>query len=173
MRRTLAIDIKRLETRRARALKRLIGAIRGHADLAVRLDLVLGVQVVGKRTAASLVVRMPELGRVSREQAAAIAGLAPFVHQSGQHQGEASEFAKRTARHIGGGRGRLRRALYMPAMAGATRHNPVLMALHDSLKCRGKPAKSALIACARKLLVMANAVVARGTPWENRSAAAA
>ena len=104
---------------------------------------------------------MPELGQVSREQAAAIAGLAPFVRQSGTRQGET---------HIGGGRIRLRRALYMPALAGATRWNPVLRALYQRLITRGKAPTSAVVACARKLLVMANAVVARGTPWQNRTA---
>ena len=164
LRRTLDADITRLDKRRARELKRLILAIRGHDDLSKRFDLVLSIPTIGERTAASLVVRMPELGRVSREEAASIAGLAPFVHQSGKHQGET---------HIGGGRVRLRRALYMPAMVGAMRHNPILKALYDRLRKRGKPAKSALIACARKLLIIANAVVTRGTPWEDRSTTAA
>jgi transposase len=164
LRRTLDADIARLDKRRARELRRLIEAIRGHDDLAERFNLVLSIPAIGERTAASLIVRMPELGRVSREQAAAIAGLAPFVHQSGQHQGQT---------HIGGGRARLRRALYMPAMVGAARYNPVLKALYDRLRQRGKPGKSALIACARKLLIIANAVVARGTPWQERTTMAA
>lgn len=160
LRRTVEADVKRLDTRRARELKRLVGAIGGHGDLAARFHLLLSIPAIGERTAASLVVRMPELGRVSREQAASIAGLAPFVHQSGKHRGET---------HIGGGRARLRRALYMPAMVGATRYNPVLQSHYERLTRRGKPGKSALIACARKLLIIANAVVARGTPWEHRS----
>jgi transposase len=154
-------DIKRLEKRRDRELRRLIDAIRAHDDLARRLDLVLSIPAIGERTAASLIVRMPELGQVSREQAASIAGLAPFVHQSGKRQGET---------HIGGGRARLRRALYMPALVGAFRWNPVLKALYARLTARGKPAKCALIACARKLLIIANAVVARGTPWRDATA---
>ncbi len=162
-RRCCAGDIRRLTQRRDGELRRLIAALREHADLARRFDLVLSIPAIGARTAASLVVRMPELGQASREQAAAIAGLAPFVHQSGQQRGEA---------HIGGGRARLRRALYMPAMVGAFRWNPRLMALYARLTARGKPPKSALIACARKLLIIANAVVARGTPWEDRAAAA-
>jgi len=163
LRRIDAGDIKRLTQRRDRELRRLIAALRGHTDLAQRFDLVLSIPAIGERTAVSLVVRMPELGQVRREEAAAIAGLAPFVHQSGKHQGET---------HIGGGRARLRRALYMPAMVGAFRWNPSLKALYARLTARGKPAKSALIACARKLLTMANAVVARGTPWQDRKAAA-
>jgi transposase len=161
LRRINEADIKRLDKRRASELKRLIEAIQGHGDLARRFDLVLSIPAIGERTAASLIVRMPELGHVSREEAASIAGLAPFVHQSGKHQGET---------HIGGGRKRLRRALYMPAMSGSTRWNPVLKQVYARLINRGKPAKSALIACARKLLILANAVLARGTPWEDRPA---
>ena len=63
----------------------------------------------------------------------------------------------------------MRRALYMPALVGATRYDPILKALYERLKQRGKPAKSAIIAYARELLVIANAVVARGTAWEDRS----
>jgi transposase len=161
LRRTAEADIKRLSKRRDRELKLLIEALRAHDDLARRFDLVLSIPAIGDRTAASLIVRMPELGRVSREEAAAIAGLAPFVHQSGQHKGET---------HIGGGRARLRRALYMPALAGALRWNPVLKAFYQRLTKRGMAGKSALIACARKLLVIANAIVSRGTPWEERTA---
>jgi transposase len=95
---------------------------------------------------------MPELGRVTREQAAALAGLAPFVHQSGKTDGE---------RHIGGGRERLRRSLY----AAAFHWNPALKSFYARLLARGKSHKAALTACARKLLMFANTVVQRGTPW--------
>ena len=90
-----------------------------------------------------------------------IAGLAPFVHQSGTHRGQT---------RVGGGRAWLRRALFMPAMVGATRCNPVLWLLCKRLTRRGKPG-SALIACARKLPIIANAAAARGTPWQDRRAA--
>jgi len=103
-----------------------------------------------------IVIRMPELGRVSREEIAALAGLAPFVRQSGQHEGQA---------HIGGGRARVRRALYIAALPGAFRWNPELKALYDRLIARGKCHKAALTACARKLLIFANTVAARRTPW--------
>jgi transposase len=163
LRRSVNGDIARLEKRCAGELKRLIGALRGHADLARRFDLVLSVPSIGERTAFAVVLRMPELGQVSREEAAALAGLAPFVHQSGKRQGET---------HIGGGRGRLRRSLYAAALPGAFRWNPALMALYARLIARGKTHKSALVACARKLLVFANTVVARGTPWVDKPASA-
>lgn len=156
LRRSVNADIARLAKRRAGELKRLIGATRAHADLARRFELVLSVPSIGERTALAVVLRMPELGQVSREQAAALAGLAPFVHQSGKRKGET---------HIGGGRSRLRRSLYAAALPGSFRWNPALKALYARLMARGKTHKSALVACARKLLVLANTVVARGTPW--------
>ena len=103
---------------------------------------------------------MPELGRISREQAAALAGLAPFDDDSGQHRGH---------RHIAGGRGRLRKSLYAAALAAAFRWNPALKALYSRLAQRGKSHKTALVACARKLLVFANTVVSRGTPWTSET----
>ncbi len=155
--RALHADLARLKTRRGAEMLLLRKSLRAHADLSQRFDLVLSVPSIGERTALAIVVRMPELGQVTREQAAALAGLAPFVHQSGKHQGET---------HIGGGRGRLRRSLYAAALPGAFHCNPALMALYQRLKTRGKTHKAALVACARKLLLFANAVVQRGTPWD-------
>jgi transposase len=159
--RVVAADIARLETRRAAELKRLVAALRVHADLARRFDLVLTIPGIGERTTLALVIRMPELGQISREEAAALAGLAPFVHQSGKHVGET---------HIGGGRARLRRSLYAAALPASFRWNPALIELYKRLTKRGKTHKSALVACARKLLVFANTVVHRGTPWQDTAA---
>ncbi len=153
-------DLKKQEKRRDAEIQRLIVALRVHDDLSTRFDLVLSIPGIGERTALALVVRMPELGQVSREQAAALAGLAPFVRESGQQQGQ---------NHIGGGRERLRRSLYLAALPAASHWNTELMALYARLKQRGKCHRSALVACARKLLVFANTVVQRGTPWEKRS----
>jgi transposase len=160
LRRIDEADIKRLEKRRDAELLRLQAALCQYEDLAHRFALVESVPSIGARTALSIVIRMPELGQVSREQIAALAGLAPFVQQSGQHRGQA---------HIGGGRGRVRRAVYAASLAGAFRWNPQLKDMYQRLTARGKSHKQALVACARKLLVFANAVVARGTPWEVRA----
>jgi len=156
LRRLYAIDIERLQKRADAERRRLEAELRAHADLATRLDLVLSVPGIGAPTALCLVVRMPELGRVSREAAAAIAGLAPFVHQSGKYAGQT---------HIGGGRARLRRALYMAALPASFRWNPALVQMYKRMHDRGRCHKAALVACARKLLIYANAVVQRGTPW--------
>jgi transposase len=156
LRRMAEADIDRLARRRVGEAARLLAELRAHGDLAQRFDLVCSIPGCGARTALSIVVRMPELGRITREQAAALAGLAPFVRQSGQHAGAA---------RIGGGRSGLRRALYRAALAASFRWNAALMALYRRLRGRGKPHACALVACARKLLTYANAVVARGTPW--------
>jgi len=162
-RRMVVTDITRLKARRAAELARIVTALRAHDDLARRLDLVLSVPGIGERTAIALIVRMPELGRVSREQAAALAGLAPFDDDSGKHKGE---------RHIAGGRRRLRRSLFAAALPAAFHWNKALIELYARLIARGKAHNEALIACARKLLIYANTVVQRGTPWTERPAAA-
>lgn len=137
-------------------LNSLVAAIRQHRDLAERLDLIHSVDGIGLPTAVAILVRMPEIGRISREQAAALAGVAPYDDDSGDFVG---------VRHIEGGRKRLRGALYCAALPASFRWNARLIALYQRLIAAGKEHKRALIACARKLLIFANTVVARGTPW--------
>ena len=161
LRRLVNSDIVRLKARRAAQIRDIAKRLRAHNDLARRLDLVLSIPGIGERTALALLIRMPELGQVSREEAAALAGLAPFDDDSGQHRGQ---------RHIAGGRGRLRRSLFAAALPAAYRWNRALVALYARLKARGKAHNSALIACARKLLIYANTVVQRGTPWTEKAA---
>jgi transposase len=149
-------EIKRLNRELKSELKTLVSAIRQHRDLAERLDLIESVDGVGLRTAVAILARMPEIGRVMRQQAAALAGFAPYDDDSGDHIG---------ARHIAGGRKRLRRSLYAAALPASQRWNPQLIALYRRLRAKGKVHKVALIACARKLLIYVNTVVERGTPW--------
>jgi transposase len=163
LRRIVVADIARFKARRAAEMLRIVKALRVHEDLACRLDLVLSIPGIGERTALALIVRMPELGRVTREQAAALAGLAPFDDDSGKIKGQ---------RHIAGGRGRLRRSLFAAALPAAFRWNKALVALYARLTARGKAHTAALIACARKLLIYANTVVQRGTRWVDKPAVA-
>ena len=149
-------DLARLKSRRATELARIAAQLKSHRDLARRLELVQSVPGVGERTALALIVRMPELGHVSREQAAALAGLAPFDDDSGKHKG---------MRFIAGGRGRVRRSLYAAALPAAFRWNKALISFYKRLMARGKAHKAALTACARKLLIYANTVLARDEPW--------
>ncbi len=163
LKRMVLADIARLKLRRLAQLRLIARQLRDHPDLAVRLDLVMSVPGIGERTALALIIRMPELGRISREQASALAGLAPFDDDSGKYRGQ---------RHIAGGRGRLRRSLYAAALPAAFRWNKALINLYARLIAAGKAHSVALVACARKLLIYANTVVARGTPWVEPAAMA-
>jgi transposase len=154
-------EIARLKGFLRSELKGLVAAIRQHRDLAERLDLIASVDGVGLRTAVAILVRMPEIGRLTREQAAALAGLAPYDDDSGGHVG---------IRHIEGGRERLRSSLYNAALPAAFRWNAHLITIYNRLIRAGKLHKVALVACARKLLIFVNTVVARGTPWVPRAA---
>jgi transposase len=161
LRRLVNSDIARLKARKVAQIRSLAKRLRAHSDLARRFDLVLSIPGIGERTALALIIRMPELGLISREEAAALAGLAPFDDDSGKHRGQ---------RHIAGGRGRLRRSLFAAALPAAFRWNKALIALYARLFAGGKAHKSALVACARKLLIYANTVVQRGTPWIEKAA---
>lgn len=149
-------EIARLKAHLGEELKGLAQAVRQHTDLARRLDLIASVEGIGTRTALAILVRMPEIGCLSREQAAALAGLAPYDDDSGERAG---------ARRIAGGRERLRNSLYNAALPAAFRWNHRIIALYRRLTAKGKPHKLALVACARKLIIYANTVVQRGTPW--------
>ncbi len=156
-------EIARLKAVLRSELKALVAAIGQHADLAERLALLTSIDGIGLPTAVAILVRMPEIGRVTREEAAALAGLAPYDDDSGDRVG---------GRHIAGGRERLRKSLYSAALAAAFHWNDQLKALYKRLIGAGKPHKLALIACARKLLIYANTVVQRGAPWLANPAAA-
>jgi transposase len=149
-------EIARLQKLQQAEFKALVATIRQHQDLARCLVLINSVEGIGLRTAVAILVRMPEIGQITREQAAALAGVAPYDDDSGTYVG---------VRHIAGGRERLRGALYAAALPAAFRWNPQLIALYRRLTAAGKLHKVALIACARKLIIFANTVVARGTPW--------
>lgn len=143
-----------LATKR-RMAKDLIGRIRAEPDLALRYDLLRSLPGFGPLIAAVMVVRMPELGQLSRGQAAAMIGVAPFDRDSGLHRGR---------RMIWGGRERPRRFLYLAALA-AKRFNPALKTFACSLAQNGKPPKVIITAVMRKLIEAANLVLQRQKPW--------
>lgn len=101
---------------------------------------------IGPTTARVLVTELPELGHTPRKAIAALVGVAPFNHDSGNQRGQ---------RHIKGGRPTVRRAMYMATLV-ATRHNPTIRRHYQHLLEQGKPKKVALIACMRKLLIHLN-----------------
>ena len=119
-------------------------------------DLLRSVPGVGPVLAATPVACLRELGTLDRKQAAALVGVAPLAHASGQRTGRA---------RIWGGRAQVRTALYMATLS-AVRCNTVLAALYRRLLEAGRPRKVALTACMRKLLVILNAMVRDGTTWD-------
>lgn len=154
--RVIDAEIARVD-RKATAEQALLSAnIARHADLARRLALIKSVEGLGHRTAIALLILLPELGLADREQIASLAGLAPFDHDSGSFNG---------VRRIHGGRPRVRRALYAAALPASFRWNLACKAMYQRLRERGKTHKQALVACARKLLIFANTILARGSEW--------
>ncbi|WP_075293391.1 IS110 family transposase [Pararhizobium arenae] len=150
-----AREIARLETCRKMHMLRLEKMVRDDVDLARRFDLLISIKGIGPRSALCLIIRMPELGHASRNEIAALAGVAPYDDDSGKHRGR---------RKIQGGRQRLRKSLFMCAFTAAW-HNPDLAAFYRRLRGNGKQHLCALIAVARKLVILANAVLARNTAW--------
>ena len=132
------------------------GAVRASAAWREKEDLLTSVPGIGSTISRTLIAELPELGQLGRKEIAALAGLAPFTRQSGQWRGKS---------FIGGGRTSVRTALFMGAMV-AKRHNPLLKAFFDRLVAAGKPKMVALIAVARKLLTILNAILRDQKPWQ-------
>ncbi len=132
------------------------GAVRGSPAWREAEDLLSSVPGVGPVTSRSLIAELPELGTLDRKQIAALAGLAPFTRQSGTWKGKA---------FIGGGRASVRTTLFMAALV-ASRFNPVLKAFHRRLLAAGKPKMLALVAVARRLLTILNAIIRDRRPWQ-------
>ena len=118
-------------------------------------DLLASVPGIGKITARVLMAEMPELGQLDRKTAASLSGVAPFTRQSGQWKDKS---------FTGGGRSPGKRALHMAAVS-ASRYNPVLAETYKRLVAAGKPKMVALIAIARRLITIANAILRDQKPW--------
>lgn len=119
-------------------------------------ELLQSVPGVGEQTARTLLVDLPELGRCSRQQMAALVGVAPINRDSGCYRGTRSTW---------GGRATVRTAIYMATLS-ATRHNPVIKAHYEKLIANGKRKKVALVACMRKLICILNAILRDQEPWK-------
>ena len=150
---SIKIVIKSLETQIRHIEAALAAHLKlHHADVSKLLGDVKGI---GAATVATLMAELPELGTLKSRQVSALAGVAPYNHDSGRLKGK---------RCISGGRATLRSALYMATLA-ATRFNPVIRVFYQRLLAAGKPKKVALVACMRKLLTILNAIVKSGLPW--------
>ena len=155
VRKSLQASIRWLEKRLAEVDEDIDGALRECGVWREKVELLESVPGIARVISVNLVACLPELGELNRRQISALAGVAPFNRDSGRWQGR---------RSIYGGRPQVRSALYMAALVGA-RHNPVLRAFYQRLRSAGKPAKVALTACMRKLLVILNTMLKTGQPW--------
>jgi transposase len=146
---------KEIEALEREILKR----IRADEELAARYDILTSIPGFGFVTAATLLARLPELGDCDAKEVAMLSGLAPIADDSGERRG---------ARVVRGGRPALRQILYLAALSAA-RFNPQGSALYKRLTTAGKPAKVALIALARKLIVLANTLISQNRLWQSNA----
>jgi transposase len=155
-RKSIARLLKALEKELSSLDQDIDGAVRGSPAWREKEDLLSSVPGVGPIIARTLLADLPELGTLDRRQIASLVGLAPWTRQSGRWRGHS---------FIGGGRTTVRAALFPGAMA-AVRHNPQLRTFHQRLIAAGKPKMVALIAVARKLLTVLNAILRDNRSWQ-------
>ena len=146
--------LRQLDAEVERMLARIDEVVAQVPILCAKVKLLTTVKGVATLTASALLASLPELGTITGNQAAALAGLAPFNRDSGAHRG---------TRSIRGGRSEVRQTLYMAAFS-ATRHNDVLQKVYLRLKANGKHHNVALTAVMRKLLVHLNFILAQAFP---------
>jgi transposase len=157
VRRRLEAHITWLEREVEDVERRLGDAIESSPVWRTRDEVLQSMPGIGPRISQTLLALLPELGTLNRQCIAALVGVAPFNDDSGRHAGK---------RRISGGRAAVRTAVFMGALVGV-RHNPVLKAFYHRLLAKGKVKKVALVACARKLLTMLNAMLRTNTRWES------
>jgi transposase len=157
VRRSLKRSLRELEKQVDAIDKRIRQLISVDDDLRRKDEIVQSVKGIGDGTSAMLLGHLPELGRLNRQQIAALVGVAPWDFQSGQWAGRS---------RIWGGRQLVRNMLYMAALS-AVRFNKRIAAFYQHLLARGKPPKVALTACMRKLLVLLNTLLRNGTQWSD------
>jgi transposase len=151
-----------LEAEVADADRLLAEAVKASPAWKEKDELLRSIPGLGPVSSLTLLAALPELGSLDGGKISALVGLAPFADDSGSRRG---------GRHVRGGRAAVRRILYLAALS-AVRHNPALKAFRDRLSARGKKPKVILTAVARKLLVIANAVIRTGLPWDPELAVA-
>lgn len=156
LRKAITAHLEMLRAEDQQIHKRMLELVRQRIDLKRDQRLLTTIKGVGPKSALAFLASVPELGRIDNKKIAALIGVAPFVYKSGTVVAPA---------RIHGGRAAVRSILYMAAVA-ASRHNPVLRPFYERLIAKGKPAKLALIAVLRRLVVFANAVLRSGQPWK-------
>jgi transposase len=161
VRREIELHLEVLRDSARNTAAAMTSLVRSRADFSKARKLLRSIKAIGETSALTMLALLPELGRVGNKAAAALVGVAPFVHKSGTMNAPA---------RIAGGRAAVRNVIYMAAVT-ASRHNPVLKPFYERLIAAGKPVKVALVAVMRRLVVFANAVLKSGQPWRGASAA--
>jgi len=122
-------------------------------------EILQSVKGVGPVVISTVLAELPELGKLNRGEIAKLVGVAPINRDSGKKSGK---------RFIGGGRGQVRRVLYMATIV-AIRHNPAIKAFYAHLKSKGKQSKVAIVACMRKFITIINLLIKSNQLWENKA----
>jgi transposase len=155
VRKDIAAELANLARRIARIEEAIAAHVASHPTLAEEDRLLRSIPGIGPVTATMLLAHLPELGRLDRRAIASLAGLAPRAHESGKYRGR---------RFLGDGRRHVRSALYMAGL-GTMRHPGFLADFIRRMKEAGKPGKVVVMAVARKLLTIANAILRKGEPF--------
>jgi len=155
VRKSIAAVIKHLNRQLEALDEELEETIQSSPMWRAKEELLKSAPGVGPATTCKLLSALPELGKLNRRQIASLVGVAPFNCDSGKMRGK---------RAVWGGRADVRNALYMAALA-ASRYNPLIKRFYERLRKAGKPAKVALTACMRKLLIILNAMLKTNQPF--------
>lgn len=156
VRKSLSRHIRMLEKELPEVDRDIDGMVRGSPVWRAKEDLLITFPGVARTITRNMLADLPELGRLTRREIASLVGIAPFTRQSGKWNGKSM---------IGGGRPSVRSALYMAALS-AIRCNPLMREFYQRLLARGKPKMVALIAVARKVLTVLNAMLRDNRPWQ-------
>ena len=132
--------------------------LQGDTENQRKIEILGSVKGVGPVTISTLIVELPELGELNRGEVAKLVGVAPINCDSGKKSGK---------RFTGGGRGQVRRVLYMATIV-AIRHNPAIKAFYAHLKSKGKESKVAIVACMRKFITILNLLIRTDQLWKNK-----
>lgn len=145
-----------LETELEQIRLKIKEVIEGDEKMHAKFKLAESMPGIGEATASALIAELPELGTATKTQIAALAGLAPYTRESGSYKGKA---------FISQGRVSARKAIYMAALTAA-HHNPVFKEFYKKLRAAGKAAKVAIIAVARKMIVIINSMFKNNQFWQ-------
>ena len=153
----LRLLLQSLERRIAKLEVEILARVKADPALSHRYQILTSIPGIGPVTAGTMIANLAELGSLDSKQIAALVGVAPMNWDSGKMRGQ---------RHIKGGRASVRTPMYMAALAAARSKKSGLKPFYQRLRGKGKPAKLALTAVIRKLVILANTLIKEGRQWQ-------